>query len=112
MKIYKIFLFFFIASVILAGFCYSSELQPTRIIEGTVAEIDTIASIIVLSAYSNAIPIYVPPQTKITRGTQKISIKEMDIEDPLRIEYFVNASGDNEAVSIIDSNLAEDFIQQ
>jgi hypothetical protein len=104
----KKILFIIIAIISLASTCRSDEPVQTKTVEGYVKQIDEVGSTIVVQISLDAISFFVPDSAKIIQGSEAISIGDIEINDPLTIEYFKNANDQNEATKITDNNLANE----
>ncbi len=85
--------------------CFAEE---TKTISGYIAEIDDVGSKLIVNTGTEAMPFVVADDASITRGTEDISLTEIEINDPVTINYHINSDGKNEITSIIDSNLANE----
>lgn len=97
--------------IVVSGNCFCREdlnEKTIRKAEGTVSKIDEIKSMLTVMVFENDISFSVTEDTKITRGTEDISIYDIEINDQLLIEYYDSETPPYEAISIVDSNLANE----
>lgn len=106
-----LFLFVVLACMVFSGFCMCQEDfggSKIKTAEGSVADIDTVKSEIVVNVFENDIAFSVNEDTKIMRGTEDISIDDIDINDSLLIRYYDAETPPYIAESIVDNNLANE----
>lgn len=95
-----------------AHLCYCEESrevpkpagQQTKHLSGTVAQVEFVEGFIVVFSDSGYITVQVGPDTLITRGSQKISLDDIDTGDSVMVQYNNPEPGIYVAVSIRDSS--------
>jgi hypothetical protein len=101
----SIILTFLSIAAIIAVPCFAGEIET---VDGYIAQIDDIGSKLVVNTGSEEIPFIVSDSASITRGTEDISLSDIEINDSVTVHYRKNTEGKNEATSIIDNNLANE----
>ncbi|MDD5195868.1 MAG: hypothetical protein PHQ96_09395 [Candidatus Omnitrophica bacterium] len=107
----KVIVFVLLLLICLPAFAYDQEKVETRqiiTISGTVTKVDFVGNLIVVKAGTEEIPISVPPNTVLYRGTEKIGLADLEESDFVTIEYYISSPGRYEAVSIVDNNLGNE----
>ncbi len=72
---------------------------------GKVIEVDWVKSVISVGTFRGTLAIKVSKDTKITEGTDKVTLSEVEPSDPVIIKYYLDSSGDAQAVSISIENI-------
>jgi len=98
--------------VAVCGWAYDDG-QEKKTISGLLVDIDWVKSMITVS-YSDAfsgnadeLDIVVSSDTKITRGTEDISLGDMEQSDPVTVVYYDDGLSGLKAKRIADLNLAQ-----
>lgn len=90
----------------------ASQQRIVHTVSGRVIQIDwvgsklTIEPIESLSSHRRQMVFMVPANTEIFRGTESIGLGDIEQDDDVEIGYYVNARGENEATTIVDTNLS------
>lgn len=94
------------------GWAYEDE-QEKKTISGTVVDMDWVKSMITVS-YSDPLSgnldelnIVVPNDAKIMRGTEDISLGDIEQSDPVTVVYYDDGLSGLKAKRITDLNLAQ-----
>lgn len=89
-------------------YCFGNEdSRQVKIIEGNIVDIDWVAQKIVVrwlqtqgQVTFDEITIFVPDGTKITKGSDTISLSDLNMTDPVTVEYYNDSPGPLKAKSI------------
>jgi len=106
-----LFIFFFGAAAVypLVGYCQNSNAtRQIKTANGYVIDIDWVGQTMVVrwlesqgQVTYDEITIFVPDGTKITKGSDTISLSDINMRDQVTVEYRDNSPGPLKAVSII-----------
>lgn len=95
--------------VIGAGLAFSAYAQDLRTVLGTVVDMDTVGSLMVVNTDAGMMTFKVPEdKTKMIRGTEEIHLDDIDISDSVTVQFYSPSPGEFEAVSITDNNLGNE----
>ncbi len=95
--------------LMVAGMSFSQQEPETQSMQGTITEVDSVGSLLVVFDGSQQVRFGVDQATKIQSGIENIMLDELEINDNVTVEYYKSADGVFKAVSINDSNLAIGF---
>lgn len=96
--------FFMVAGM---SFSQPEDFVPqTQSMQGTVTEVDSVGSLLVVSDGIQQVRFSVDQAAKIQSGTEDVMLDELEISDNVTVEYYKSADGVLKAVSISDNNLA------
>lgn len=95
---------------------YGEDTAPqqriVRTVSGRVIEIDWVGSKLTiqpfesLNSHPRMMMFVVSANTGIFRGTESMGLGDIEQDDDVEIGYYVNARGENEATTIVDTNLS------
>ena len=92
------------------GFAQQEQSIPITLTkQGTVTQVDSVGSLLVIFDGSEQIRFIVDQDAKIIRGTDDIMLDDLESDDTVTVEYYKAPDGTLKAVSIIDSNIISDF---
>jgi len=97
-------IFFLLVTLLFsAHLAYCQEavgIRKTITINGTVAKVDAVGSIIELKINEGQMAFSVPDDASITEGTKKIGLMDIEMGDPVTIGYYSSSPGKFVVVSI------------
>ena len=102
----KIIVFVLLALAFTAGLAYcqvKAETRKTIPIVGIVAKLDVVGNIIEVKIDSGQMSFSVPDDASITEGTKKIGLMDIEVGDPVTIQYYNPSPGQFVVVSITDN---------
>jgi ABC-type Fe3+-hydroxamate transport system substrate-binding protein len=105
---YKVTAFILSMVVLMVSAAYCQVKAENRNIQttiGTVTMVDAVGNIIEINTADRQIAFSVPEDTKITLGTVKIGLMDIEVSDPVEIQYYSSSPGEYTAVSIVDNNI-------
>ncbi len=82
---------FCFSGVVVTAFAYDQNSAPqgaTRVVTGTVAEVDAAAGKIIVEVPDDELTFYVPANAVMTLGDRTISLADVSYGDDVRIEYY------------------------
>jgi hypothetical protein len=96
------------AAHIVPGYCQNSgNVKQVKVIEGAIVDADWVGQKIVVRWLQSQgqikydeITIFVPENTRITKGSDTISLSDLNISDQVSVEYYDSSPGPLKAVSI------------
>jgi hypothetical protein len=92
------------------GFCQQEQAAPeTHSKQGTVTQIDSIGSLLVISDGNEELRFNVGQEAKIQRGIDNITLDDLESNDVVNVEYYKTPDGVLNAVSIVDNNITSSF---
>lgn len=91
------------------SFSEDAPVPGTQLTEGNVAQVDSVASFLTLNSNNQEIVFAVEPDAKIQRGTEEISLDDIEPSDSVMVEYLPYPDGSLHAIGITDNNIANDF---
>jgi hypothetical protein len=107
----KMFLLILFILVFVPCLVYCQELsgdRKTQTIDGSVTQVDFVGSTVLVNTLAGQLPFTVSDDTVIKRGTDKIGLEDIDVGDPVTIEFSSPSAGTYIAVAIIDNNLGNE----
>jgi hypothetical protein len=105
---------FFLALLILiftGCLAYCDELtgdRNTQTVDGSVTKVDFVGNTVLVNTVSGQLPFTVSDNTMIRRGTDKIGLEDIEIGDPVTVEFSTPSPGTYVAVAIVDNNMANE----
>ena len=90
------------------SFC-QQERPETRTSHGTISEVDSVGLRLVIFDGTDQIAFTVEQGARITAGTESVMLDEIELSDPVAVEYYKADDGTLHAVAITDSNLDTGF---
>ncbi len=90
----------------MAGFCFAQgeTTKSIRSVDGQVNQIDWVASKLVVDIGGDEITFIVPDNVKVTRGTEELSVNDIDQNDAVTIYYYDDGVSGLKAVKITDNS--------
>jgi hypothetical protein len=86
--------------------------RVTHTVSGRILQIDWVGSRLTIELSESSrnpraqMVFMLPANVEFLRGTESIGLSDIDQDDDVEVEYYVNAQGENEAITIADTNLA------
>lgn len=109
-KLLRLFLLIVFTAFPARGICQESEgVSQTFSKQGIVTQVDSIASLLIVSDGIEQIRFFVPEGTKIQRGIDDIMLDDLESDDTVTVQYYKASDGTLKAVSVVDSNIAASF---
>jgi hypothetical protein len=102
----RIIILFVTVALALTLRSYCQDQPQIKTTKGNVCAIDWVKSVIVVRLFDDEIVIFVPDGAKIYRGTESISLADINIGDSVAVEYYNASPGPLRAISIVDMNIA------
>ncbi|MDD5730882.1 MAG: hypothetical protein PHN57_07135 [Candidatus Omnitrophica bacterium] len=99
----KTIVFVLLVLAFTASLAYCQEKVETRKIittDGIVTKVDAVGNIIEVNTNEGQIAFSVPDDASITQGTKKIGLMELEVSDPVTIQYYCPFPGKFVVVSI------------
>jgi hypothetical protein len=106
-------MFFLVLLISLFAVCsvYCDELtgnRSTQTVDGSVTKVDFVGNTVLVNTVGGQLPFSVSDATMIRRGTDKISLEDVEIGDPVTVEFYSPSPGIYLAVAIVDNNMANE----
>ncbi len=96
------------AAYLVPGYCQDSgNVKQARVIDGAIVDVDWVGQTIVVrwlqtrgQVKYDEITIFVPENTRITKGLNTISLSDLNISDQVTVECYDSSPGPIKAASI------------
>jgi len=85
------------------------ENTPILVAVGTVDQVDSVGSTLVIMVVDQEMLFVVPDDVKIRRGSDEIFLDDIEQGDNITVEYYRTSDGQLKATSITDTNLINEF---
>lgn len=108
---HKTFFLALLMSVFVVSFSYCQELtgdRQTQTVDGSVTQTDFVGSTVLVNTIGGQLTFTVSNDTVIKRGTEKIGLEDIEIGDPVTVEFYTPSPATYVAVAIIDNNMGNE----
>ena len=102
----KIIIFILVAFTASLAYCQEkTETHRTITAAGIVANVDAVGNVIEIKANEGQMAFSVTDDTSITEGTEKIGLMDIEVNNPVTIQYYIPSPGKFVAVSITSNRI-------
>lgn len=96
-------------AAVVPSYCQDDpEAWQIKTTQGSIVQIEVIGQLITVSTFDDQLTLFVPDSARIFRGTENISIDDLEISDNVTVKYYDAGVAGLKVVSIEDKNLGNE----